>query len=456
MKPPDPPLKSLSAPTPLGEQPSRRKIRYLAQSVALEETGNPFLAQWVIGTVSLIVLAFTLWMAVTRIDEVAVTMGKVVPIGQVQMVQHSDGGVVEAILVREGDKVAVGQPLVRLDATSLKIELQEKSLREASLNFQAQRLMAFANNKPLKFVKHDQSYESLALDQEKVYQAQTLARNEKIEVLLSRIQQRKNDIEVLDEQEKTLKVKLSSLSEEFSLRKKLTERGLSSRMRFLESQRELNQTQGELAQIISKKKQTHDILDESQINLRELKAQLVNQALTEMSLVRSELIQVQEALKKLVNQVRGTEITAKVAGVVQKLNVNSLGGVVSPRSVLLEIVPLDRELIVESRISSRDIGHVQVNQPVSVKFTAYDFSRYGGVSGRLKKISTSTFLDEHGEPYYKGVISLDLTYVGPDPNLRPILPGMTVQSSIQTGDKTVMEYLLKPIYTSVKQALQER
>ena len=456
MRVPALPLRKTSGPTPLGEQTSRRKIRYLAQSVALEETGNPLLAKLVTVTVCLIVLAFAVWAALTRIDEIAVTTGSVVPLGQVQVVQHSEGGVVAAILVREGDVVKVGQPLVLLDVTSLKTELKEMRLREMSLHLQVQRFLAFANGQELVSDEVEEAYASLVSDQRKVYQTQVQARDESIKILQSRIRQKQNESELLRKQEVNMNGKLALLREEFALRKNLTERGLSSKVSFLEAQRNLNQTEGDLEQIASKRKLTANVLEESRASLKELTAQLKNRAMTEMSLARSELVQVQESLKRLVRRVEGAEIKAKVSGVVQSLNVHSPGGVIAPRAVVLEIVPLDRELIVESQISSRDIGHIRTNQPVSIKFTAYDFSRYGGVSGTLSQISPTTFLDERGNPYYKAVIVLDSTYVGPEPSLRPVLPGMTVQANIMTGDKTIMEYLLKPIYTSVRQALQER
>lgn len=449
-------LKMASGPTPLGEQPSRRKIRYLAQAVALEETGNPFLAQVVVGTVSVIVLLFVIWAALTHVDEVATAMGSVVPTGKVQVVQHMEGGVVEAILVQEGDRVQVDQPLIRLDSTSLKTELHEMRLKEMSLSVQSQRLLAFANHKPLIFTPYGPEYRSLILDQERVYQSQVLARDEKNNALQSLIRQKQADIHLLDEQESTITEKISILKEEFELKKRLTERGLSSKMRFLEAQRELNQAEGERTQVIAKKQQMRSVVEESQINLRELNAQLSRQAMTEMSAANAELVQVQEAVKRLSNRVEGTVITAKVAGIVQSLNVNSPGGVIVPRAVVLEIVPMDRELIVDAKISGQDVGHVKVDQPVIVKFTAYDFARYGGVSGRLRQISPTTTADERGEPYYKGTIVLDVNYVGEDPSLRPIMPGMMVQASIQTGNKTILEYLLKPIYASVRQALQER
>ncbi|MBF0116058.1 MAG: HlyD family type I secretion periplasmic adaptor subunit [Magnetococcales bacterium] len=456
MRAPGSPLKSSIAPTPLGEQPSRRKIRYLAQSVALEETGNPFLAQMVVYTVTSIIFLFLVWAAVTRVDEVAMANGSVIPTGKVQVVQHNDGGVVEEILVQEGDVVRSGQVLIRLDTTSMRIELKELQLKETSLSAQSQRLYAFANHEKLEFVPPATHSENFMADQRKVYEAQVLAREEKSSSLSSLIRQKQADLALLGEQEKTLLVKLGYLQESFALKKSLTERGLSSKMRFLDAQTELNQVQGELRQIQTKKRQMKNVLEESEINLRELDAQLTKQALTEMGTVRAELAQVEEMIKRLSNKLGGMEIKAKVDGIVQSLSANSRGGVITPRAVILELVPLDRALIVEAKISGRDIGHVKVGQPVGIKFTAFDFARYGGVGGTLQQVSPTTVPDDRGEPYYKGTILLEASHVGPDPALRPIMPGMMVQASIQTGNKSILEYLLKPIYASVQQALQER
>ncbi|MBF0185922.1 MAG: biotin/lipoyl-binding protein, partial [Magnetococcales bacterium] len=215
-------LKNITAPSPLGEQPSRRKIRYLAQSVALEETGNPVLAQVVVMTVASIVLLFLLWAGITRVDEVAMANGNVIPTGKVQVVQHSEGGVVEAILVREGEVVRVGQVLLRLDTTSMRIELKELQLKEASLAAQAQRLAAFANHQKLEFSPPATHYDNFVIDQRKIYEAQVLAREEKSSSLASLIRQKQADLALLDEQEKTLLIKLTFLQESFDLKKRLT------------------------------------------------------------------------------------------------------------------------------------------------------------------------------------------------------------------------------------------
>lgn len=149
-------------------------------------------------------------------------------------------------------------------------------------------------------------------------------------------------------------------------------------------------------------------------------------------------------------------IRAPVRGIVVGPTIHTVGGVVPPGAVLLELVPLDKELIVETRITTRDVGHVKVGYPVTVKVTTYDFARYGAISGELKDISASTFLDAEGEPYYRGGVTLDRRYVGSDPELKRILPGMTVQADIKTGKKTLLAYLLNPVISSFKTSFRER
>jgi HlyD family type I secretion membrane fusion protein len=117
---------------------------------------------------------------------------------------------------------------------------------------------------------------------------------------------------------------------------------------------------------------------------------------------------------------------------------------------------LNEELLVETRITTRDIGHVEIGQPATIKVTAYDYARYGSISGELKEISSSTFLDKQGDLYYKGVISMDRDYVGNDPQVNKVFPGMTVQADIKTGRKTLLEYLLKPIVSSIGNGFRER
>lgn len=189
---------------------------------------------------------------------------------------------------------------------------------------------------------------------------------------------------------------------------------------------------------------------------RKLFVDLQKRTLSELSEVDKALLQSRELMQNYQSRLHGSAIQIPVNGLIHNLTVQSPGDVVTPGSTLFEIVPNDKLMLAEVKIAPKDIGHVHVNQPAIMKFTAYDFSRYGSLSGQVTQISPTTFLDPQGRPYYKGVISLEKGYFGDDPSQNMILPGMTVEAGIKTGSKTILQYLLKPIFASGQKALRER
>jgi HlyD family type I secretion membrane fusion protein len=173
--------------------------------------------------------------------------------------------------------------------------------------------------------------------------------------------------------------------------------------------------------------------------------------------VNAEINEVNQRITAEADRLNRLEVVAPTRGLIQDLKVSTPGAVLQPGDALMTLVPIDDTLIVESRIQTRDVGHVQVGQPVNVRVTAYDFARYGDVQGLLADVSPTTFFDEQtGQPYYKGFVELGQGFVGDRPGRNPILPGMTVDASIITGEKTVLAYLLRPVYISLTQAFQER
>jgi HlyD family secretion protein/adhesin transport system membrane fusion protein len=196
-------------------------------------------------------------------------------------------------------------------------------------------------------------------------------------------------------------------------------------------------------------------LAEARHRLVEADMRLHKEALSEMGDVTAEMAQVHEAIARLEDRVQRLQVKAPLRGVVKGLRVTTPGSIVGPAEPILEIVPTGT-LVAETRISARDIGHVQIGQPVKVKITTFDFARYGAVRGTLIDISASTFADEQGVPFYKGTIWLDQQHAGSDPERNALIPGMTVQADIDIGGKTLLEYLLKPVYASIDTSFRER
>jgi HlyD family secretion protein/adhesin transport system membrane fusion protein len=170
----------------------------------------------------------------------------------------------------------------------------------------------------------------------------------------------------------------------------------------------------------------------------------------------NELAQVQESIGRLEDRVKRLEVVSPVRGIVKGLAVKNQGAVIQPGGQVCDVVPIEHDMKIDAKISTKDVGHLKIGQPVKVKVTTYDFARYGSVHGTLTKISASSFTDEKGNPFFKGVIELENNYVGATPGRFLIQPGMSVTAEIITGDKTLLQYMLKPIFTQVQQSFHER
>lgn len=433
-----------------------RQTRFLAQSVILEEGGSSGLVRGAMLTICIVILLFLGWSMVTNVDEVAVTSGEVIPSGQVQALQHLEGGIVRQILLEEGQVVEQGQVLITLDETAAVTELQKLEARRAGLEIRSERLRALGTGGVPDWSKVGSRYPNMLNDQQRIYEGSLEAFFSRQETIRKQIEQRRADLELLDEREQTLIRTAEIFAEELEVREKLYKEGLTSKISYLDAKRSMNTARGELADLISERERATQAIKESQSRLDEIETDFREQSLAELSESANELIQVEEALIQARDRVRRLKIVAPVRGIVKGLNIHTVGGVIPPGEIITEIVPLDKELVIEGKIKPRDVGHVRIGQPVTVKVTTYDFARFGGISGELKDVSASTFLDEQGEPYYKGIVELDRNYVGKDPSQNRVMPGMTVQADIKTGKKTLFEYLLKPVYSSVSTAFRER
>ncbi len=448
-------IKKAPPPPQKGANRSDRLIKFLSQPLLLEESGPPRVLSQLLIVITVLIGGLIAFAAFTKISETAVTQGQVMPAGSVNLVQHLEGGIVAEILVEDGQVVDQGQTLIRLKKAGPLAEFDQMRAREASLALRAERLRAFVLDRTPDF-SAGRDYPDLLADQQAILELQIEARESQRRVLRSRIEQRQAQLDALAEQKQNLKEQTAILKEQLGMRGKLLKKGLVSRVVYLESQRSLSRTQGELASVVGRITETQAALGEAQNSLLELDAKLRNEALDEMGAVTGELAQVREAIAKLEDRVQRLEVSAPTRGVVKGLSTRTIGAVIAPGDPIMEIVPIDDVLVAEVRISPRDVGHLRSGQMAEVKVTTYDMARFGTVEGRLKRVSASTFEDEEGKPFFKGVIELSQAYVGNDPDYNPIRPGMVVHADIITGNKTLLQYLLKPVYRGLSSAFRER
>lgn len=438
--------------------PSRtEQLRFLGFAHEIEESGPPRLASAMIYTVAGLLVASVAWAALTPVHQIAVAPGQIVPSGSISAVQHLEGGIVGKVLVHDGSSVAAGEPILEFDGAAALSELKALRSRQAALAVQHQRLTAFIHGGALRgSIDDDGGAPGLAGVQTTILQAQRQTKEQQKAILERQLAAKRGEQTTLQEQIVFARRQSALAVQEREARRDLFEKGLTTRSSYLEAQRADNRAQSDLAELLGQSKRSDEAVLESEARLRELDARLASEAELEIGQVSAELLQVKETLSKLQDRAERLVLRAPIAGRVKDLKARTVGSVVAPGMVVAEIVPQEQRLLVEARLSPRDIGHAKVGQPVSVKVESYAFSTYGAVPGRLDRIAASTTADADGAVYYKAVIELERGYAGYEPNVHALRSGMTVQADIVTGERSVLQHLVAPVHTALASAFRER
>lgn len=434
----------------------RRERRLLSEAVQVDEELVPSFVRPALLVVAALVVAFLLWASLTHLSEVAHAPGEVIPSGQIKVVQHLDGGQVAAIQVDEGQLVQQGQVLVQMDGAQARADLRQMDSRQASLQLRIERLSAFAEGRAPNFRKISLASPELIADQQQIYTNQIASMQSTLTVLDRQIDQKQQRIAQLEKQLSVAQEQQKLSTDFLALRESLAAKKLITRVVLLDAQKAKIAADGEVARL----SQELDVVGQERAEVLSRRDDSTNQlrrdALAEMGTASAELAEVQEARGRLQAKVDRLDIRAPVAGYVQDLKVATVNQVVQPGAVLMQVVPTDAELECEIRISTRDIGYVQVGQPVEVRVSAYDFARYGTAKGELHRISATSVVDDKGEPYFKGWVGLKTPYVGNTPGRYPIRAGMGVDAEILTGEKSLMAYMFKPIVRALESGFRER
>lgn len=432
-----------------------KQTRYLSQAIQLEEAVNPHIIRATMTMISLALLSFLLWAGFTNINEVARTPGEVVPQGYQQTVQHLEGGMIKKINVQEGQVVKKGEGLITLDDASIKEDMQRAKSKQLSLTMQAERLRAFVQGREPDFAGIEGHEERITQDQIGFFNDMREARKKEAAIVRNQIAQKKQAVNAYYADLQTARGNLDIASDMYRRRQTLNQKGYTSDMQLLEDRRRMNDLEGEIKRLNTQIMVNKAEIAEFEGRLASLSASHIDNANEKLDIVLAEIAQNAEIIDKLNERIGRLEIRSPAQGLVKGLNVNTIGAVIQPGQTLMEIVPMDEVLEVQVKISPKDIGHVKAGQTVQVKFSSYDFSRYGSVQGTLDQISATTFSDDQGGRYYQGRVHLDKAYVGHNRD-NMIIPGMTVMADVITGEKTILQYLLKPIHVSLKTAFSER
>ena len=434
----------------------RARAHYLNQAIQLEETTPINIITIAIMFSGGLLVALVLWAHITQIKEVATTRGEVIPADLIHNVQHLEGGIVSEILVRNGDFVNKGQSLLRFAPPATMADLEQMSVRYASLLLEQERLHALIENRNPEFGATGNSYPELATQQLTIYQAQLNSQKQKVLVIDQQIEQKKSEKQRSLNQSSIMKKEVKLLEEQVDIRKNLNKTGVVARDELLTTQIQLSENLREYRQFQDNFIVAKTTLAEARQRRKDAEFQFIKDIQLEAGNIISEIAEVEQTLIRLNDRARRLNVVAPVSGIVQALAINSINAVAEPGKIILRIVPMDDELIVESRIMPDDVGHVHIGQSADVKIDSYDSSRFGSIDGTVKQISATTYLDEKNNPYYRAEITLSQTWVGDNPETMKIIPGMTVQANIETGTKSILAYLLRPISRGFDNAFSER
>lgn len=403
----------------------------------------------------LCVLVLLIWASLGNIDEVVRGQGKVVPSRQVQVVQSLDGGVVEEILVRPGEQVDAGQVLLRLDPTRSTASLGENKAESLALKAKAARLQALATGEPFKAPEDVLKQAPHVVEMERrVWESKTQELQTSINIARDQFNQRQQELRETMANRDQAASSCSLTSEELRVTKPLLSSGAVSEVDLLRLQRDVARFCGEAKAAGAQIGRIQAAIQEAERKIQESELNARNLAVVELSETRGKLSALEQGQLALQDRVKLAEVRSPVRGTVNTLMANTVGGVVQPGKDILDIVPMDDSLLLEVQINPKDIGFLHYEQKAEVKFTAYDFAIYGGLAGKVEQIAANTITDEKGNAFYIVKVRTERAHVGDDS--RPIIPGMQAEVHILTGQRTLMQYLLKPILRARSNAFTER
>ncbi|GAL08989.1 type I secretion system membrane fusion protein LapC [Photobacterium aphoticum] len=418
-----------------------------------------------------------IWASFAQLDEVTVGIGKVIPADQVQVIQNLEGGIVKQILVKEGQLVEKGQSLLEIDDTLFRSDLVAGEGEIASLNASVIRLQHEIDSVQVKPLGKNAQWKksvsvSLAPIQYSAAFVQEHAtvvegqRNEKktrlaklnnqLQTISHQVNEKQQSIKETESKIETLKRSVDLVRQELVMSKPLAEEGIVSRVDILKLERQLNDLRGQVSQLtLSVPKLEAERM--GAINrYREAAFVFRNEAQAELNDLNEKLNTLMATSVGLQDRVKRTTVVSPVDGVVKTLNINTVGGVIQPGMELLEIVPSQDSLLIEANINPKDIAFIRHGLETIVKFTAYDFTIYGGLNGVVEHVSADTIQDEEGNEFYIVRVRTYTNELSSGDKQYKIIPGMLIQADIMTGKKTVMDYLLKPLLKAKQSALRER
>jgi len=405
----------------------------------------------------ILLVIFLIWASFSELEEVTRGEGKVVPSSHVQIIQNLEGGIISEILVNVGDTVKKDQLLLRMDETRFSSSFKENRAKYLSNKAKSARLKAEATGTAL-ILPDDVLKErpDIAARERQLYDSRRMELGSSAEIKRQQVNQRSQELKELDAKLVELNRTYTLLQKEISMIKPLVKKGAASDVEVLQLERQASQMEGEIARIRHDIPRAQSKLEESQIAVRELNLNYRNKSNAESNEVLRELDESASSSLALKDRLDRTSVRSPIDGIVNRVMVKTVGGVVQPGMDLVEIVPMHGNLVVEAKIKPADIAFLRPGLKATIKFTAYDYTIYGTLNAELESVGADSITDDKGNSYFIVRLRTDKNYLGTTKKPLPIMPGMVTTVDILTGKKSVLSYILKPVLKARSVALRER
>ncbi|MEN1835643.1 HlyD family type I secretion periplasmic adaptor subunit [Pseudomonas lijiangensis] len=404
-----------------------------------------------------LILTALIWAHYAVLQEVTTGEGKAIPSSKVQVIQNLEGGIVTEIFVREGQVVNKGDTLLRLDDTRFLSNRGESEVDRLTLTAQVERLAAEAEGRPLLLPQEllDKAPQ-VASDERALHESRQRRLDGEQRTLNEQLRQKIQELAEFRSRQEQFRNSLALVQQELDMSIPLVGSGAVSPVEILRLKRNAVEMRGSMNANTLAIPRAEAAINETRSRIQESELTFRSEASRELNEKRADLAKISANRIAIDDRMTRTTVTSPVRGIVKTLKINTIGGVVQPGSDLLEIVPLEDNLLIEARVRPQDVAFLHPGQKAMVKFSAYDYTIYGGLPARLEMIGADTVTDDKGNSFYLIQVRTDRNHLGGDDRPLLIIPGMVATVDIITGEKSVMDYLLKPVLKGGSEALRER
>lgn len=433
---------------------TKEELAWMDEAELAMEEQAPLRAKSLLYCILLILSIALTWAAFSEVDEVVRGEGRVTPSRQVQVIQSLDGGIVTEILVHEGQTVSIGDPLIRIDETRAVSSFRENRSQYLSLLAKQTRLKALATNSEFTPPPEVLKEYPIVYEQEKaLYNASKDALASQLSIANEQVIQREKELIETRAKLEQAERGYDLTARELAVTRPLEASGAVSEVDLLRLERDASRLLGEREQAKAQLSRIQAAITEAKRKTVELEQNFKSEIRKELSEVTAEINSLMATSVALQDRVQQATLKSPVNGKVNRLFYNTVGGVIPPGKEVLEVVPTDDALVLETKIQPKDIAFIKLLQPATVKLTAYDYTIYGTLDAIVENISPDSVVDEEGNAYYLVRVRTLRSNFGKE---LPIIPGMVAQVDIMTGKKTILTYLLKPVLKAKSYAFTER